>query len=509
MTPAPALVPPSTTAEPFVLRVGSVSKTFPGQVALDGASLEVRPGRVHALVGQNGSGKSTLIKILAGYHVADEGGQATLLGTPLDLTSGTIAPRIHVMHQDLGLVNSLSAVENLALGRGFHTGAFGRVRWKAETARARTSLTALGARFDPRIPVGELSASERAIVALARALEGWDDDGGGLLILDEPTATMARPDVTRLFQAVRRFCERGAGVVFVSHRLDEVFEIADDYTVLRDGRVVGAGAVADLTHDSLIELIVGRALHEHVPSDDSAGGDPVLVATGLWGAQLAGFDLAVHAGEIVGVAGLVGSGRDELPNLLFAARDRAAGTVTVRGKALGDDPFSAVRVGMALVPADRKRYGSIGHQSIRENISLSRLRPLFIKGRLSRRAEREDVARWADRVELRPAEPERLFETLSGGNQQKAVIARWLRTQPYALVLDEPTQGVDVGSKSTIYGLLRDAAGDGLAILVCSSEAEELAELCERVIVLSAGRTVTELRGNQLTADAIVQWMLR
>ncbi|MBI5088023.1 MAG: sugar ABC transporter ATP-binding protein [Actinobacteria bacterium] len=489
--------------------MGSVSKTFPGQVALDGASLEVRPGRVHALVGQNGSGKSTLIKILAGYHHADEGGEATLLGEPLDLTSGTAAPRIHVMHQDLGLVSSLSAVENLALGRGFHTGAFGRVRWKAETARARTSLTSLGATFDPRMPVGELSPSERSIVALARALEGWDDDGGGLLILDEPTASMARPDVTRLFQAVRRFCERGAGVIFVSHRLDEVFEIADDYTVLRDGRVVGAGAVADLTHDSLIELIVGRALQEHVPGDDPEGGDPVLVATGLWGAQLAGLDLTVHAGETVGVAGLVGSGRDELPNLLFGAAARAAGTVTVRGKPVGGDPFSSVRVGLALVPAERKRFGSIGHQSIRENISLSRLRPLFIKGKLSRSAERQDVARWADRVELRPAEPERLFETLSGGNQQKAVIARWLRTEPAALVLDEPTQGVAVGSKNTIYGLLRDAAAGGLAVLVCSSEAEELAELCDRVIVLSGGRPVVELRGHQLTADSIVHWMLR
>lgn len=509
MTPAPAAVPSSTTVEPLVLHVETVSKTFPGQVALDGASLEVRPGRVHALVGQNGSGKSTLIKILAGYHVADKGGQATLLGAPIDLTSGTAASRIHVMHQDLGLVDSLSAVENLALGRGFHTGAFGRVRWTAETARARASLAALDAHFDPRIPVGRLSASERALVALARALEGWDDDSGGLLILDEPTASMARPDVSRLFQAVRQVCQRGAGVVFVSHRLDEVFEIADDYTVLRDGRVVGTGQVADLTHDSLIELIVGRSLQEHVAGDEATGGDVVLSVAGLWGTQLSGLDLKVHAGEIVGVAGLVGSGRDELPNLLFSATPRAAGTVTVCGRVVGDDPFSAVRASLGLVPAERKRYGSIGRQTIRENITLARLRPLFHKGRLSRSTERQDVAQWADRVELRPAEPERLFETLSGGNQQKAVIARWLRTEPAALVLDEPTQGVDVGSKSTIYGLLRTATADGLAVLVCSSEADELAALCDRVIVLAGGKAVAELRGAQLTPDAIVQWILR
>lgn len=506
------MTPSATIDDRPVLHVGSVSKTFPGQVALDDATLKVRPGRVHALVGQNGSGKSTLIKILAGYHTADAGATATLLGEPLDLGAGASSAHIHVMHQDLGLVNSLTAVENLALGRGFHTGAFGRVRWKAETARAQAALAALGAHFDPRIPVGQLSASERALVALARALEGWDDDGGGLLILDEPTASMARPDVSRLFQAVRRMCDRGAGVVFVSHRLDEVFEIADDYTVLRDGKVVASGLVSDLTRESLIELIVGRAIAEHPPGDasgDASGRDVVLAASGLWGMQLAGLDLTVCAGEIVGVAGLVGSGRDELPNLLFAARPRAAGTVTVRGRSVGNDPFGAVRAGLALVPAERKRFGSIGQQTIRENISLARLRPLFRNGKLSRRAERIDVRTWVDRVELRPAEPERLFSTLSGGNQQKAVIARWLRTEPAALVLDEPTQGVDVGSKNTIHELLRAAARDGLAVLVCSSEAEELAALCDRVIVLGSGRSVAELRGQQLTADAVVQWMLR
>ena len=500
-----------TMVDTAVLNVKTVSKTFPGQVALDHASIVVKPGRVHAVVGQNGSGKSTLIKILAGYHRADEGAKATLLGEDLDLVgnAGGRSERIHVMHQDLGLVNSLNSVENLALGRGFHTGFLGRVRWKEENTRAKAHLATIGATFDVRVPVGMLTPSERSLVALARALEGWDDGGGGLLILDEPTASMARLDVMHLFEAVRKIRDRGAGVVFVSHRIDEVFEIADDYTVLRDGKVVAGGAVLDLTHEWLIELIVGRALDEVGIHEHEHAGQPVMEVRNLWGDRLEALNLTVHAGEIVGFAGLVGSGREELPNLLFGAKRRAAGTVNIKGNAVTADPYQAMCAGMALVPAERKRYGSIGHQTIRENISLARLRPLMSRGRLSRRLERSDVAKWADRVELRPAAPERLFDTLSGGNQQKAVLARWLRTTPSILVLDEPTQGVDVGAKSTIYGLLGRAAADGMGLVVCSSEAEELAAICDRVIVLVNGRSVVELHGSALSAESIVQHLLR
>ena len=238
------------------------------------------------------------------------------------------------MHQDLGLVNSLNSVENLALGRGFHTGFLGRVRWKEENTRAKAHLATIGATFDVRVPVGMLTPSERSLVALARALEGWDDGGGGLLILDEPTASMARLDVMHLFEAVRKIRDRGAGVVFVSHRIDEVFEIADDYTVLRDGKVVAAGAVLDLTHEWLIELIVGRALDEVGIHEHEHAGQPVMEVRNLWGDRLEALNLTVHAGEIVGFAGLVGSGREELPNLLFGAKRRAAGTVNIKGNAV-------------------------------------------------------------------------------------------------------------------------------------------------------------------------------
>jgi ribose transport system ATP-binding protein len=491
-----------------VLSLENVSKTFPGQVALRNVSLSVAPGRVHALLGQNGSGKSTLIKILAGYHRADAGGRATLLGADLDLTGTPNTHRVHVMHQDLGLVGSLNSVENLALGRGFHTTRLGRVRWKDETRRAREHLSALGATFDPRTPVSLLSPSERALVALARALQEWDEDGG-LLILDEPTAAMTRPEVAQLFSAVRTLADRGAGVIFVSHRLDEVFEIADDYTVLRDGSVMGTGSVDDLDHDRLIELIVGRELAQLEHVDHELDGDTVLEVRNLWGNRLELFDLTVKKGEVVGVAGLVGSGRDELAMLLFGANERAEGTVTILGEEVPCDPQRAVELGMALVPSERKRYGSIGSQSISENITLARLRPLFRRGRLSRRRERVDVVGWVNKVDLQPAVPDRAFETLSGGNQQKAVVARWLRTAPKVLVLDEPTQGVDVGAKSLIYELLATAASEGMALVVCSSESEELAAVCDRVLVLSNGRIIAELHGATLSPESIAEHVLR
>ena len=491
-----------------VLSLENVSKTFPGQVALRGVSLSVAPGRVLALLGQNGSGKSTLIKILAGYHRADPGGRAILLGAVLDLSGAPSTDRVHVMHQDLGLVGSLNSVENLALGRGFQTTRLGRVRWKDETLRARRHLASLGASFDPRVPVSTLSPSERALVALARALQDWDDQGG-LLILDEPTAAMTKPEVAQLFAAVRSLADRGAGVIFVSHRLDEVFQIADDYTVLRDGIVMGSGAVQDLDHDQLIELIVGRELAqlEHVAHEFDS--ETVLEVRGLWGNRLELFDLTVKKGEVVGIAGLVGSGRDELAMLLFGANERAGGSVSIGGTEMPSDPQRSIEMGMALVPSERKRYGSIGSQSVAENITLARLRPLFKRGRMSRRRERADVLDWVGKVDLQPPVPERAFETLSGGNQQKGVIARWLRTSPKVLVLDEPTQGVDVGAKSLIYALLAEAAEKGLAIVVCSSETEELAMVCDRVIVLSNGRISAELHGAMLSAESIAEHVLR
>ena len=492
-----------------VLDIVSLSKTFPGQVALSEAAMTVLPGQVHALVGQNGSGKSTLIKILAGYHRPDPGSDVRLLGHPVDIAALSDADRarIHVMHQDLGLVDSLNSVENLALGRGFKTTRMGRIRWRAETERASALLERFDATFDPRVPTASLTPSERAILALARALQEWDDSGG-VLVLDEPTASLPRPEVDRLFAAVRRVAERGAGVVFVSHRLDEVFEIADHVTILRDGRVTASMPTSQLDHQRLITLIVGRELEERASVATGSESASVLDICGLWGDVVEGFDLSVRAGEVVGVAGLVGSGRDELPGLVFGASHRTAGTVSVSGRDVPADPHRAVEAGMAFVPADRKRHGVIASQSLRHNITLPRLGTLTTRGRLSRRAESAEARRWVDRVDLRPPDPDRRVATLSGGNQQKAVLARWLRTEPRVLILDEPTQGVDVGAKASIYALLGEAAATGMAMLLCSSETEELVLLCDRVVVLREGRIAAELTGDTLNQENIVNHML-
>jgi ribose transport system ATP-binding protein len=279
--------------------------------------------------------------------------------------------------------------------------------------------------------------------------------------------------------------------------------------VLRDGEVVATGAVLDLTHDRLIELIVGRTISDLSSASHQHAGESVLEVSNLWGRHLEQFDLTVRQGEVVGIAGLVGSGRDELAMLLFGAADSSAGTVSLVGSGTPSDPQDSIAMGMALVPAERKRYGSIASQSISQNITLARLRPLFRRGKLSRSVEAAEVLSWVNRVELRPAAPERPFETLSGGNQQKAILARWLRTLPRVLVLDEPTQGVDVGAKSAIYALLMDAAAEGAALVVCSSEPEELAAICDRVIVLRNGRAVAELHGTALSPESIVEIMLR
>jgi ribose transport system ATP-binding protein len=280
-------------------------------------------------------------------------------------------------------------------------------------------------------------------------------------------------------------------------------------TVLRDGRVVASRPTAELDHDALIELIVGRAIGELYPGTPPTGTGVVLEVRGLWGDLVEHLDLVVHSGEIVGVAGLDGSGREELAGLLFGARHRADGHVIVDGRPLPPSPRAAIEGGVALVPADRKRFGSIANQSLRQNITIPRLGPLFRRGRLPRRVEQHEAQHWIDQVDVRPGEPERIFQTLSGGNQQKAVIARWLRTRPKLLVLDEPTQGVDVGAKATIYGLLAGAAANGAAIVVCSSDAEELATICDRVVVLRNGRISAELAGDELVTETIVQHILR
>ena len=472
----------------------------------------MRAGEVHAIVGQNGSGKSTLIKLLGGYVKADHGARVLIDGRPVDLWSppAEVRRRIRIVHQDLGLVPTLSTVENLGLGQGWQTGAFGRIEWHAEVKRAQTDMLRFGLAPDVRQPVSSLTAAERAAVAIVRALRDWRPDERGVLVLDEPTASLNRHEVDALFREVRRVTAEGAGVIFVSHILDEVLGLADRVTVLRDGEVVAAGVPAtELTQEHLVELIVGRSVAQ-IYSRKAATRTllPVLEIIGVSGATLRNVSLTVHHGEVVGVAGLVGSGRDEIAACVFGASPRFGGRVLVNKTKVFASPREAINAGMALVPADRKNLGLVPDDRLVEHIPLPRYGPLQRRGHLRHRAVRADVNEWVRRLDVQPPIIGRRMEKFSGGNQQKAVLARWLRTDPNVLLLDEPTQGVDVGAKAGIYRTISEAAENGTAVLITSSDAEELVHTCDRVFVIRGGMVAAELTGTMLTEARVVAEML-
>lgn len=484
-----------------LLRVTGLRKEFPGVKALDDVSLEVRSGEILAVVGQNGSGKSTLVKILAGVYQADAG--RVELGGP----DGGPEPEMHFIHQTRALIEGLTTVENLALGRGVGAPAGLWLAKRRERRHAEGLIGSFGLDFDVTRPIRELSPAERTIVAVVRALDGWARPDN-LLILDEPTAELHGGEVEKLFGVVRKVAAAGAGVIFISHRLDEVLSLSDRVLALRDGRVVADAPSESIDHNKLIQMIVGRQI-ETVKRSPAALREsaPLLVVDGLRGSTVAGVDLRLRAGEVVGVSGINGSGRESLAGLLFGALAREAGRVTVSGTTLGaNDPVGAIAAGMGYVPADRHADGAVMDMSVRENLTLPGLRGLRRAfGRLDLRLERDEVRQWIRSVDLRPPEPRRRLDLFSGGNQQKVVIAKWLRMEPAVLLLDEPTQGVDVGAKVTIYELIRSAAREGMAVLVSSSDAKELIEACDRVVVMRDGRIVAELLSGELEEERLMQ----
>ncbi len=404
----------------------------------------------------------------------------------------------------------LTTVENLDVGKS--EGARGLLPFRSafEARRAREMIGRFGARFDVSVPVATLSAAERAIVAIARALDGWTRPDN-VLVLDEPTTAFHGEEVEILIEAVRRVARAGAGGVFISHRLDEVLSLADRVLALRDGRVVADEVAGRLDHDGMVELIAGRAVAQIEVSRETGPGEPVLEASRVGGGTIEPLDLTVRSGEIVGVSGILGSGREQLAGLLFGARHRSGGRIVVGSRELPPgDMAAAIDAGVGFVPPDRHRSGAVMDMSVRENLTLARMRPLRRRlGRLDGRAERAEARRWTRSVALRPPDPERPLKLLSGGNQQKVVLAKWLRTEPRVLLLDEPTQGVDVGAKATIYELILAAAKAGTGVLICSSDTEELVLLCDRVLVLEGGRVVTEVPRESLSEVGLVQAELK
>jgi ribose transport system ATP-binding protein len=490
-----------------LLAIRHLSKNFGGQLALDDVDLDLGRGRTHALVGQNGSGKSTLIKILAGYHDPDPGAEATFEGSPFPLGDPSAPAKhgIRFVHQDLGLVDAVSSVENLALGFGYRTRAGARIDWKAEARLATEALADLGFdQIDVRMPVAMLTPAQKTAVAIARALQGWEEHAS-LLVLDEPTATLPGADVERLFGAIRRLKAKEVSILYVSHHLDEVFELADDVTVLRDGRRVTTVPTGELTRDSMIELIVGHAVESgNAGAAPPVDGKPRLTVDSLVGGRVQDVSLTVRPGEVLGIAGITGSGREDLAGLLTGQRLRSTGRVRIDGAEVGNyAPRDALQAGMASVPADRGSEGVVAGMGVRHNLTLGSLRRHWRGARLRHRDETAEAAEWVKKLAVKTAGTEVPIATLSGGNQQKVLFGKSLRLDPTVLVLDEPTRGIDVGAKEEIHALIDSAAASGAAVLVASTDADELVRVCSRVLIMVDGRIAQEFTGADLVTERI------
>ncbi|WP_203336997.1 sugar ABC transporter ATP-binding protein [Nocardioides limicola] len=493
------------------LRVSGVSKSFNGTTVLHDVDLEVPPGTVHALVGHNGSGKSTLIKVLAGYHRPDHAVDGHVFGEVFRLGDHTSADEVGLrfVHQDLGLVDALSAVDNLALGAGYLTRGRTVIDWRRSTERTWEVIRSLGFDFDVHRPVGELGAAQRAGVAIARALQDWSGKRA-VIVLDEPTAAMPSKEAQTLFRAVRRLREQGLGVVYVTHHLNEVHDLADEVTVLRGGRVVATRPAAELSHDDLVDLILGGAASTpaaalpSAPSSTSPVNDGVVLeAKDLTTVGLSGFNLTLRVGEVVGIAGVDGSGRGSVIPAMAGVIPRA-GSLTVGGAEVAPgEPRHAIKAGLGPVPADRLRTAVVPDLDVTANLSIASLGSFRRFGLVDAQAERRDAVDWLSRLTVDLGKANDPILTLSGGNQQKVIVGRWLRRQPKVIALDEPTQGVDVGARGHIYALLRDATRSGSGVLMASTDSEELAAECDRVVVVAHGRIVGELAGDQLTVQAI------
>jgi len=490
-----------------ILAIRNLSKTFPGNVALRNVSIEIMPGEVHALVGQNGSGKSTLVKCLSGYHQPDNHAEIIVGGVRLPAhysSSQAHGFGLAFVHQDLGLIPSLSVLENFCLARGFATGAGYHIRWQEEARRVQKLMAEFEHDISPRALVGSLSSGDQTIVAIVRALQEASDNGH-VLVLDEPTAALPEREVGEVFAAIRRTAARGVGVIYVSHRLREIYELAERVTVLRDGQRVGTFQVADLDERNLVELMVGQTIEQYYPpAQPKINEDVLLRVENLSGSGLKGVSFSIQKGEIVGVSGLLGSGCSELGRLLFGASQRTGGTISFKGKDVSFGcPGDAIRRGIGLVTEDRRHDGFFPLMSVGENVTITDLRRFSKWGRLKKDAERREILGLIDEFRVNPPDPERAFCTLSGGNQQKAIIAKWMRLKPDLMILDEPMRGIDVGSKTEVCGLMQKSVASGAGVLLISSEFEDMAYLCDRVLVMSDGRLVAELAGQQLTKDSI------
>jgi ribose transport system ATP-binding protein len=494
-----------------VVTLRGITKTFAGTRALRHVNLDFYPGEIHAVCGENGSGKSTMIKILSGVYQADSGGTISLNGDEYeaDRITPTLAHRqgVRTVHQDLAVFPELTVAENLAVDGGFATGFGGRIRWRQQHREAAALIRTFNIRATPTSRVGELSLAARTQVAIARALRDQAVRGTGLLILDEPTAALPAREVESLLGALRELATAGQAILYVSHRLDEVLALVDCVSVLRDGELVGTYSAGTLDEASLIDLMLGRAVSkalEHQPV--RAAGPPLLEVANLSVGRLNDISFSVAAGEMLGVAGILGSGRSTLLRTIFGERRALSGAFLLDGKpAVLDSPKNAMQAGVALVPEHRLRDASFSDHSVDMNMSISVIGKYWQRLVVAQRRLRRDSDQLISEYGVKVPNGRSVMHSLSGGNQQKVVIARWLRRNPRLILLDEPTQGVDVGARADIYNALRRATQQGSAAILVASDFKELAQVVDRAIVLRGGQIVAEVGPEDMSAHRLAQ----
>jgi ribose transport system ATP-binding protein len=501
-----------TSAEPRArVQVSGLSKTFPGTRALQDVDLEIRRGEIHALLGGNGSGKSTLIKILTGVYQGDEGtvrvGDTVMAAHQTDPATSRAAG-VHVVHQDLGIFLDMTVSENLALGHGYEMGRAGRIDWRAQRSRVRDLLERFEIDASPNTRLSQLSQVVRTRIAIARALQDEDrGDAAGVLILDEPTAALPAHEVDQLFSALRQYAAEGQAILYVSHRLDEILALCDRATILRDGVKVGTYEIADLDEDELIKLIVGRQLDRVYPPMPSVTDTTrVLEIRDLKAGPLRGINMSVCRGEVVGLGGLLGSGRSELLRAIFGDLRPDSGEIVINGEAKRiKNPGRGMASGIAYVPENRASDAAFPDLSVAANISMGSVGNYWLRGHMAYRKMRRDAKRYMGEFMVKAESGDAPLATLSGGNQQKVILARWLRREPILLLLDEPTHGVDVGARAEIYSLIRKAVAEGAAAIVVASDFEELSHVSDRVVILRDGLVTEELTSPELSPERLMQ----